>query len=120
MLIRPILGFFLRGQPGINGILGNFLSIFGFFYGILLGLLAVASYQNKVVIEDTIVQEATELSSLSRLATAFSGNGGQEVRTVIGVKRTFDRVDKLVGKMHAVFGATSLFEVYDLDKQMAT
>jgi hypothetical protein len=31
-----------------------------------------------------------------------------------------DKVDKLVEKTHGVFGATSLFEVYDLDRQMAT
>ncbi len=83
IIIRPVLRIFLRGQPGINGILGNFLSIFGLFYGILLGLLAVASYQNKVIVESIINKEASELSSLFRLASAFPGDGGQEVQAVL-------------------------------------
>lgn len=80
LFIRPILRIFLRGQPGLNGILGNFLSIFGLFYGILLGLLAVASYQNKVMVENAIAEEATKLSAMFRLASTFPGDSGKEIQ----------------------------------------
>ena len=33
-------------QPGLNGILGDYLQYFGVIYGLLLGLLAVGTYQN--------------------------------------------------------------------------
>lgn len=79
VFIRPLLRVFLRRQPGLNLILGNFLSIFGLFYGILLGLLSVASYNNKIDVENAIIEEATELSSLFRMATSFHGDSGKEL-----------------------------------------
>ena len=80
LLIRPILRIFLRGEPRLNHVLGTFLSMFGIFYGILLGLLAVASYQNKVAVDRLIVQEATQINTIMRVASTFSDNRGKEIK----------------------------------------
>ena len=46
MFIRPFLRLLLRSQPGINDIVGYVLSSHCVFFGLLLGLLAVGTYQN--------------------------------------------------------------------------
>jgi hypothetical protein len=83
VFIRPLLRVFLRRQPGLNFILGNYFSIFGLFFGILLGLLSVASYNNKINVENAIIEEATQLNSLFRLASAFHGDSGVKVEKAI-------------------------------------
>jgi hypothetical protein len=54
IFIRPFFRVLVRSQPDLNTLLGNFVSIYGVFYGILMGLLAVAAYQNKAEVEHAI------------------------------------------------------------------
>ena len=63
IFIRPILRLFVRSNPDVNTLLGNFVSIYGVFYGILMGLLAVAAYQNQAEVEHAISSEATSPAS---------------------------------------------------------
>ena len=46
ILLSPRLVPWVHHQPGLNEILGDYLQYFGVIYGLLLGLLAVATYQN--------------------------------------------------------------------------
>jgi len=39
IFLRPIFRLFVRSEPDVNGLVGNFVSIYGVFYGILMGLL---------------------------------------------------------------------------------
>lgn len=64
LLVRPILRFWLRRQSGINEIVGIAISSFSVFYGILLGLLAVAAYQNVEEAKSTVKSETTAIFSL--------------------------------------------------------
>ena len=71
VLIRPILRAFLRKRADINDLIGYMLSCFGVFYGLLLGLLAVAAYQNFSSVETIVSKEASALSALSRDVSAY-------------------------------------------------
>lgn len=44
--LRPVVKHLVQRQPGLNETVGDFLQYFGVIYGLLLGLLAVATYQN--------------------------------------------------------------------------
>jgi hypothetical protein len=61
IFVAPILRVFVRSRAGTNGIVGNILSSFGVLYGILLGLTAVAAYQNWSGVQSIVVDEAGAL-----------------------------------------------------------
>ena len=71
IFIRPFFRLFVRTQPELNSLVGNFLSMYGMFYGILMGLLAVAAYQNTVDVEDAVIAEGAVLASLFRSVSAY-------------------------------------------------
>jgi hypothetical protein len=71
IFIRPFFRLLVRSQPDLNTLLGNFVSMYGMFYGILMGLLAVAAYQNMVEVERAITQEGQNLVSLFRSVSAY-------------------------------------------------
>ena len=71
IFIRPFLRAFLRRQPGLNDVVGYLLGAHGVYFGILLGLLALASYQNFSDVEKLVVDEATKLAALYRDAAAY-------------------------------------------------
>ena len=48
----------------MNEILGDFLQYFGVIYGLLLGLLAVSTYQNHSDTEKAVGNEASSLAAL--------------------------------------------------------
>jgi hypothetical protein len=56
----------LHVDSGLNEILGDFLQYFGVIYGLLLGLLAVSTYQNHEDAERAVSNEASALAALYR------------------------------------------------------
>lgn len=64
LVVRPILRTFVRARSGTNDIVGYILSSFGVFYGLLLGLIAVAAYQNLNKAEENATREAVALTAL--------------------------------------------------------
>lgn len=69
--IRPAIRWFVAGESDVNGTVGNFISMYGVFYGILIGLLAVAAYQNKADVMQSIADEGTSVLSIFRSAGSF-------------------------------------------------
>jgi hypothetical protein len=70
-LIRPILRTFVRARSGTNDIVGYVLSCFGVFYGLLLGLIAVAAYQNLNRAEENVAREAVALTAIYQDLDAY-------------------------------------------------
>lgn len=70
-LFRPILRSFVRARFGTNDIVGYILSCFGVFYGLLLGLIAVAAYQNLNKAEENVSREAVALTALYQDLAAY-------------------------------------------------
>ena len=66
ILLRPIVRSLLHDQPGLNETVDDFLQYFGVIYGLLLGLLAVATYQNLSDVEKAVGSEASSLAALYR------------------------------------------------------
>lgn len=66
IFIRPFLRMFVRPQPGLNDLIGYVLSCHCVFFGLLLGLLAVGTYQNLSDIERITVREAGLLRAFYR------------------------------------------------------
>ena len=69
--LRPLVKFLVHREPGLNEIIGDFLQYFGVIYGLLLGLLAVATYQNLAEVDKTVGHEAAALGALYRDVSAY-------------------------------------------------
>lgn len=71
IFIRPFLRLLVRSQPGLNDIVGYVLSSHCVFFGLLLGLLAVGTYQSMSDIEKVIVREAGLLRAFYRSMQSY-------------------------------------------------
>src|SRR5262249_28255974 len=83
ILVRPFPRLFLGSSSGRNDLVGYVLSCYCVFYGLLLGLLAVAAYQNYSNVEATVASEAASLSALYRDVSAFPEADGRELQTLL-------------------------------------
>lgn len=81
ILLRPILRQFVRSRTsGTNDVVGSVLSCFSVFYGLLLGLIAVAAYQNYVSVDASVTEEASALASLYHDFESYPEPYGQNLR----------------------------------------
>jgi Protein of unknown function (DUF4239) len=71
ILSRPFVQSRVHRQPGLNETVGDFMQYFGVIYGLLLGLLAVATYQNYSEVEKTVGNEASSLAALYRDVSGY-------------------------------------------------
>lgn len=88
IFLRPLLRSFVKHRDNMNDLVGYVLSCFGVFYGLLLGLLAVAAYQNLRDVENVVSGEA---SSLAALATDCSAYPEPERKNLIWLLRDYTR-----------------------------
>jgi hypothetical protein len=65
-LLRPIVRSWAHSERRANDMVGFILSSFSVLYGLLLGLLAVATYQNFSSVNDIVTKEASSLAALYR------------------------------------------------------
>lgn len=70
-LTRATVHSWLHRNERANEMVGSSLSNFFVLYGILLGLLAVATYQNYSIVADVVDKEASSLSALYRDLSAY-------------------------------------------------
>jgi hypothetical protein len=63
---RPLFRTWIHGQPETNDMVGLGLSSFAVFYGLLVGLIAVAVYQNASALSDLVDKEASTIAALYR------------------------------------------------------
>lgn len=71
LFIRPFLRLWLRGQTGSNELVSQASSGFGLLYGLLLGLLSVAAFQNMERIQQSVGLEAAKIGSLYRTVASY-------------------------------------------------
>lgn len=72
--IRPFFHLSMRGQVRRNGLVGFTISSISVFYGLLLGLLSVATYSNTEVVENRVSSEATSLATLYQDVSHYPGH----------------------------------------------
>src|SRR5262245_32152242 len=80
---RPSARSWLRQEPRLNDMLAAFLQYFGVIYGLLLGLLAVATYQNCLDVEKSNANEASSLSALYRNVSASPEPSRTQLRNLL-------------------------------------
>jgi Protein of unknown function (DUF4239) len=83
LLLRPFIGAWLCEEPRLNDMLAAFLQYFGVIYGLLLGLLAVATYQNRSEVEKSNANEAASLSALYRNVAVYPEPSRTELTNLI-------------------------------------
>jgi len=83
LFLRPRARSWLREEPRLNDMLAAFLQYFGVIYGLLLGLLAVATYQNRLDVEKSNANEASSLSALYRNITAYPEPSRTELQNLL-------------------------------------
>jgi hypothetical protein len=83
IFICPLLRLIFRKQAGWNDIVGYFLSFFSVIYGLLLGLLAVATYQNLSDVDKAVALEATALASLYRDVSSYPEPNRTELQDLL-------------------------------------
>jgi hypothetical protein len=71
ILLRPWIKSRVHRNAGLNELVGDFLQYFGIIYGLLLGLLAVATYQNLSDVAKVVGSEASSLAALYRDVSAY-------------------------------------------------
>jgi hypothetical protein len=71
LFIRPFLRLWLRGQPGSNDLVAFASAGFSLFYGLLLGLLSVATYQATKDIQDNVAREALGIGTIYRSSNGY-------------------------------------------------
>lgn len=64
LILKPFLRLLIGGEANVNEVIGYATSVFSLFYGLLVGLLAVAAYQNVERTEQAAFLEASRLSRL--------------------------------------------------------
>jgi AcrR family transcriptional regulator len=64
LLVKPILRVLVGRAPDVNEAISYSTSGFSLFYGLLLGLLTVAAYQNRESVEASIQNEASAIAAL--------------------------------------------------------
>ena len=64
LILKPILRLTMGAPPDLNEAIGHGTAGFSLFYGLLLGLLTVAAYQNNAKVGEAILNEATTLGAV--------------------------------------------------------
>jgi hypothetical protein len=82
-LVRPIARSRLADEPRLNDMLAAFLQYFGVIYGLLLGLLAVAAYQDRSDVEEGITREASALAVLYRNIGSYPEPSRSELQSLL-------------------------------------
>ena len=84
ILFRPFMRMFvLRRRGDTNDVIGYILSCFCVFYGLLLGLIAVAAYQNYAEVDGNVSREAAALAALYEDVSQYREPFGQNLRWLL-------------------------------------
>jgi hypothetical protein len=83
IVVRPILRMFVRAAAGTNDVVGYILSCFCVFYGLLLGLIAVAAYQDYSQVDSAVQSEAALLETLYEDVSTYPEPHGQNLRWLL-------------------------------------
>lgn len=71
LLLRPRIRKWLGPEPGENEFVSYFVSVYGVFYGLMLGLIAVATYQNYSDVDAKVGKEVASITALYRDVSSY-------------------------------------------------
>jgi len=93
LALRPFVHSRLCAEHRANDLIGFTFSSFAVFYGLLLGLLAVAAYQNYSNVDDGVSREAASLTALYHMATSYPSPTRDELQKEISAY-TLDTIER--------------------------
>ena len=82
-VVKPIFRLLLGTGPEFNASINYLTSGFSLFYGLLLGLLTVAAYQNADRVKESIMNEATSLGVIYAELNAYPEPFRSEVKELM-------------------------------------
>jgi hypothetical protein len=94
LVFRPIVRSWIHHQRPANDMVGFALSSFSMVYGILLGLIAVASYQNFTAVSELVTKEASTLAALYRDLSGYP----QSIRGSLNFANIPEKLLRRVGR----------------------
>jgi len=71
LVLRPWIRKWLGPEPGENEFVSYFLSAYGVFYGLMLGLVAVATYQDYRDVDSSVASEVSSLAAIYRDVSSY-------------------------------------------------
>jgi len=83
VFVRPVLRLLLHKEPDLNNAVGNVLSFFSVPYGLLLGMLAVATFQALSTADQSAENEASSLASLYRDVSSYPNPPRSELQDAL-------------------------------------
>ncbi len=91
--LRPFVHSRLRSEHRSNDLVGFTFSSFAVFYGLLLGLLAVAAYQNYSNVDDGVTREAAGLAALYHMVSSYPSPTREDLQEKIS-QYTQDTIER--------------------------
>jgi hypothetical protein len=83
VFLSPIVKRRVHGESDLNPMLGIYLQYFGIIYGLLLGLLAIGTYENFTSAEKAVANEAAALLALYRNSASYPEPYRTDFKTLI-------------------------------------
>jgi len=83
ILVRPWVRQWLDPQPDWNRVIGHLLAFQSVFYGLLVGLIAVATFENFSDVDRTVGREAASLGSLYRDVSSYPDPMRQDLQEIL-------------------------------------
>ena len=83
LLTRPMVRRWLGPEPASNDMVSYFMSAFGVFYGLMLGLIAVGTYENFADADADVGREVAALGALYRDVSNLPDPGRTELRILL-------------------------------------
>jgi hypothetical protein len=80
---RPIVKKYIHGAGKANDLVGILISCYSVFYGLLLGLIAVAAFGSYTTSDDNVNKEAGLLGSLYQMAAQFPEPTASTLKTEV-------------------------------------
>jgi len=83
LLVHPLMRRLLHGEHPSNEVITSISAGFGLLYAVLLGLLAVATFQNTKDVEDDVGSEASSLSAIYRNVGGYPEPARSELKFLL-------------------------------------
>lgn len=83
LILKPVLRLLFGGGPALNDTISYATAGFTLFFGLLLGLLTVAAYQNNEKIRDGMDQEASALGVLYSSVNSYPDPLRTQIRAML-------------------------------------
>ena len=83
VFIRPFLRLLVGRRPGLNDVVGYVLGFVSVVYGVLLGMLAIVTYQNLSEADRVSTLEASTLGALYRDVSVYPDPLGADLKSML-------------------------------------